>query len=111
MHLTKEQKEWFQNMEPFKTINDIPDIPSLDNEEEYQEFIVNNLIRCGAIPKVQLEKGKTYEGTCRNAERATWNGSEFEYSRYKWGSMYKDTISHFEDELHYDVFIPLRKIG
>lgn len=111
MKLTAQQIERFQNMEPFLHIDDIPDIPPVDDEKEYQTYIINNLIRCGAIPKKDLIVGKTYLGTCRNSYKATWNGKEFEYVRYKWGTHYDDTIPHFEDELHSDVFVPLSQIN
>ena len=103
--------EHFNNMKPFESIDDIPDIPMMDTSEEYEEIVVKNLIRCGAIPKEQLEVGARYAGSCRNFSEAVWNGKEFEGKRYKWGMWEDDTINHFQDDDGYDVFVPIKKIG
>ena len=103
------QDKW-NNMKPFETVNDIPEIPILDDEHLYEDIVVKNLIRCGALPKDKLEVGATYEGTCRNAERATWNGTCFDYKRYKFGAEQDAKINHFQDDNGYDLFVPLRKI-
>lgn len=102
--------DYFNNLKPFETVDDIPDIPVMDTPEEYEELIVKNLIRCGAIPKDQLEVGATYAGSCRNASEATWNGKDFDYRRYKWGMWQDDRINHFQDDDGYDVFVPIRKL-
>lgn len=60
------------------------------------------------IPKNELVIGQTYEGNCRNADTALWTGTEFEYYRYKFGDVYKETINHFEDDDGYDVFVPMK---
>lgn len=96
-------------MKHFDSILDIPDIPVVKTEALHKD-LCNELIRCGALPKQELEVGATYEGSCRNSSIATWNGQEFEYNRTKWGTTYIDTIKHFEDDMYYDVFIPLHKI-
>ncbi len=96
-------------MKYFETIEDIPDIPVVKTQREH-DLLCEELIECGAIPKKDLEKGATYEGSCRNSSTATWNGEEFKYNRTKWGFTYLDTIKHFEDDMYYDVFIPLHKI-
>ena len=100
--------EFWDNHKPFKYPDDIPDIPILETPELYERIVIKNLIRCGAIPKNKLEVGKTYIGTCRNTEEATWNGNEFDYKRYKWGMWEDDTINHFQDDDGYDVFVPIR---
>ena len=98
-------KEYFESLRPFKSIDDIPDIPRLSKED--YKIVVENLLRCGAIPKSKLEFGKTYIGNCRNTTEATWNGKEFVYERYKFGTQYLDKINHFEDDDGYDLFVPL----
>ena len=103
------KKKWFE-LKPFKTTDDIPDIPKVKDPEEYQEVIVKNLIRCGAIPKDQLEVDAIYEGTCRNADIAMWNGKQFAYRRYKFGQYEDAKINHFEDDNGYDLFVPLSKV-
>ena len=100
----------WNNMKPFKTVDDIPDIPILDDKNLYEELIVKNLIRCGAIPKENLEVGATYEGTCRNADKATWNGKCFDYKRYKFGEWEDAKINHFQDDNGYDLFVPIKKV-
>lgn len=105
-----ERIERFKNLKPFKTVDDIPSIPKVDNPHIYEELIVKNLIRCGAIPKDKLEIGATYKGDCRNANEATWNGKCFEYKRYKFGEWQDAKINHFQDDNGYDLFVPLKKI-
>ena len=55
---TKRQKiiEWANNLKPFNTVDDIPDIPIVD-KNIYDNYVVPNLIRCGAIPKDKLNVG------------------------------------------------------
>ena len=102
-------KEKFDNLKHFDKVTDIPEIPAFKNKDLYKEIVVKNLIRCGAIPKNDLTVGKTYLGDCRNTHEATWNGNEFTYNRYKFGDWFEDTINHFEDEMYYDVFIPIKE--
>ena len=101
-------KKW-DEMEPFKDHESIPLIPILD-DETYQKHIVPNIIRCGGIPKSELEKGATYLGDCRNASKAIWNGEKFVYVRNKFGITFNEKINHFEDDEGYDVFIPIKKL-
>lgn len=100
--------DYFNNIRPFNDINNIPDIPIID-KETYNNVIIPNLIRCGAIPKDKLVKGKIYIGTCRNATEAIWLGDKFEYIRYKFGYTYPKKISHFQDDDGCDVFVPLKE--
>ncbi len=102
-------KERFDNMKPFSEPNDIPTIPSFKDYQKYKEIVIDNLIRCGAIPKSKLKVGTTYIGDCRNTNEATWNGEKFEYKRIKFGMTFDDTIEHFEDEMYYDVFVPIKE--
>lgn len=106
---TKRQKiiEWADNLKPFNIVDDIPDIPIVD-KDIYDNYVVPNLIRCGAIPKDKLNVGYTYIGACRNAEEATWNGKQFEYKRYKFGEWQDAKINHFQDDDGYDVFVPIK---
>jgi hypothetical protein len=102
-------KKFLQEMETFKTVEDIHGVPKFRSKEDYQEYVVKNFIRCGAIPKKDLIVGETYLGNCRNAYEATWNGEYFTYNRYKFGILITDTINHFEDDDGYDLFVPLFK--
>ena len=100
-------KKILQEMEPFKTVDDIHNIPKFRNPEDYKEYVIKNFIRCGAIPKKDLIIGQTYLGNCRNAYEAIWNGEYFTYDRYKFGILITDKINHFEDDDGYDLFVPL----
>ena len=101
----------FQEMEPFDgDVDRIPLLPVVD-DEIYQKYIVPNLIRCGAIPKEELEVGATYLGECRNAHKAVWKeNGRFEYMRSKFGCTYPEEINHFQDDDGYDVYTPIKKI-
>jgi hypothetical protein len=98
----------WNNLKPFESWYYIPPIPIV-NEDTYNNVIIPNLIRCGAIPKYKLEVGKEYSGRCRNTNVATWNGKQFEYTRYKFGTSFIETINHFEDDNGSDLFVPLHE--
>ena len=74
-------KKYLQEMEPFTDC--VPSVPKMQTPEDYNEYVVKNYIRCGAIPKKDLIIGKTYVGDCRNASEATWNGKTFVYLHQK----------------------------
>ncbi len=95
-----------QTMKPF-TDDYIPE-PPITTPELYQNYVIPNFIRCGAIPKDKLVVGKTYFGSCRNADKAIWLGDKFEYTRNKFGASYKEKINHFEDDDGYDLFVPIK---
>lgn len=100
--------EWFVDMKPFESTDDIPEVPIVE-PEIYQSAIIPNLIRCGAIPKKDLKVGAIYLGYCRNSSKAKWTGTEFVYDRYKFGTWYEDSVNHFEDDDGYDVFVPIKE--
>jgi hypothetical protein len=100
--------EYFSNLKPFTSPDDIPDVPVVD-AETYQSVIIPNIIRCGAIPKKDLKVGTIYLGNCRNTTKAKWTGTEFVYNRCKFGMWYEDSINHFEDDDGYDVFVPIKE--
>ncbi len=106
-YMTDSIVEGFRNMDVFKDVNSIPDIPRVD-EKTYEEVIVPNLIRCGAIPKSELQTGKVYEGKCRNASEAMWVVDHFVYKRHQYGMEFYDKINHFQDDDGYDVFVPIK---
>jgi hypothetical protein len=101
--------ERMTNMKPFGDgfDNECPDIPRTDNDT-YRDYVIPNLIRCGAIPKDKLIIGAAYFGHCRNADEAIWNGEVFIYNRTKFGDTYPEKINHFEDDNGYDLFIPIK---
>ena len=102
------QIEYWENLQNFKGDPDnVPDLPVTDITT-WNTLIVPKLIECGAIPKKDLIIGKKYLGNCRNATEAKWNGFFFTYTRYKYGTSFKDEINHFEDDDGHDLFIPLK---
>ena len=56
------------------------------------------------IPKDELVVGQKYQGHCRNATEAVWDGKYFEYTRYKFGDSYQEKIHCPEDFAGFDVF-------
>ena len=99
----------FENMNIFHDVDNIPDIPIVD-DDIYINVIIPNLIRCGAIKKSDLIVGAKYLGSCRNSDTAVWNGNKFIYQRTKFGYTYTESINHFEDDDGYDVFVPIKLI-
>lgn len=99
--------EQMKTMKPFTSEDGIIDVPITDSET-YKNIVIPNFIRCGAIPKAQLEVGKTYIGSCRNASEAVWKGDHFTYKRYKFGYTFDEDINHFEDDDGYDLFVPIK---
>lgn len=63
------------------------------------------------IQKSELEIGRMYKGVCRNAEVAVWDGEKFWYDRHKFGSTFKESIIHYEDDEGCDVFVPFEKVN
>lgn len=105
----KQLEYWKNRIEMFTSSDSIPSVPVVE-KEDYENIIIPAFIRCGAIPKSQLEIGEQYIGACRNSSIATWLGEQFEYTRYKFGDSFKETINHFEDDNGYDLFVPIGKI-
>lgn len=97
-------------MKRFKTVNDIPDFPIPKTEEERQQLI-SEFIEAGAIPKSQLRSYQYYLGSCRNSSIALWIHDKFWYLRVKFGSVYAESIQHFEDDTTSDVFIPIKVVN
>ena len=68
--------------------------------------------RKGMIQKKDLVDGAYYEGECRNAEVARWNGKKevFVYLRTKFNETFPEEIKHPDDDNRYDVFIARKLI-
>lgn len=62
------------------------------------------------IDKNDLDVGSIYQGDCRNAEYAYWDGVKFTYLRSKFGSEFLEEINHPIDDDGFDVFIPQNKV-
>lgn len=108
-------KKLFEEMKPFgDSIFKVPQIPIFDKEDSklYEDIVVKNLIRCGAIPKSELEVGSWYLGRYRNAQYGRWNGKVFEHEKMECGFWFKETKqgNHFEDDNGYALFVPIKKI-
>ena len=97
----------FTNLKPIPDKDHIPMLPMCD-KETYDNVVVPNLIRCGAIPIDKLVVGKTYIGDCRNASEAVWNGKRFVYERHKFGDVFEEEINHFQEDNGYDLFVPIK---
>lgn len=95
-------------MEKF-TLENLKSYP-LYKDSEKQKAVEQEFLERGAIPKDKLIKGKTYLGTCRNSDKAVWNGKMFEYERYKFGFTFVESIPHFQDKTEFDVFVPIIEV-
>lgn len=64
------------------------------------------------IAKKDLKDGAYYQGDCRNASIARWNGklSMFFYNRTKFGDTFVEDIHHPEDDNGFDLFWPEKEI-
>ena len=78
---------------------------SFGSPEKFHKWVDENY---EPVRKSELVDGQTYDGICRNASRAVWNGKEFVYERTKFGRTYEETINHYEDDDGYDVFVPIK---
>lgn len=69
-------------------------------------------LAAACIPKRDLIHGAYYQGRCRNATVARWDGfkQRFYHWRTKFGSTYIEAIRHPEDEQVFDVFYPLKEL-
>lgn len=64
------------------------------------------------IAKCDLEHGAYYQGRCRNASVARWDGNRglFIYYRNKFGHEFLEEIKCPEDDIMFDVFVVESKI-
>ena len=64
------------------------------------------------IPKLELEHGAYYQGRCRNASIARWDGNKqrFVYYRNKFGHEFLEEIKCPEDDIMFDVFVAEAKL-
>jgi hypothetical protein len=60
------------------------------------------------IARADLQHGAYYEGRCRNATVARWDGTreKFRHWRTKFSSTYLEYICHPDDNNWADVFVP-----
>jgi hypothetical protein len=100
-----ELKMYWDNLKPFKTHNDVPQLPRVD-EKEWKEFYVPKLIELGAIPKKDLVAGEYYIGDHRCTHIAKWNGNNFDYWKWEFFPI-KDDCNHFEDDDGFALFVPI----
>ena len=65
------------------------------------------------IAKKDLKHGAYYEGHCRNATIARWDGQKqhFVHWRNKFGQWFTETICHPEDDMVWDVFEPYKELA
>ena len=74
--------------------------------------ILEEAAKLGMIPKKDLVSGRSYIGSCRNANIAEWDGKKqvFYYLRTKFGDTFAESIKHPEDDDGYDIFVPVEEI-
>lgn len=97
------EKDAWMNMPDIKDIYDVPKLPI-----PLERFYVDKLVECGAIAKKDLVVGVEYEGRCRNATFAKWDGEVFWYLRNKFNQKFQEKINHFEDDNGADLFVPIK---
>lgn len=100
-------REFWENLKPFKTIEDIPELPITD-KDTWQNFYIPKLIAAGAIPKKDLVDGEYYIGRHRCTDIGKWNENEncFEYWKMKFFPIW-DECNHFEDDDGFALFVPI----
>ena len=107
--IEKRIRDVWKELKPFKTHEDVPDIPNT-YPIPLDQFYINRLIELGAIPKKDLKNGVWYYGQYRNHTLGQWNQKtqKFDHYRMKFGWR-TDDCNHFEDDNGYALFVPLRK--
>jgi hypothetical protein len=70
-------------------------------------------IDAGMLAKRDLVDGGIYEGFCRHGTTARWSKQYdmFVYKRIKQGKRVIEWIVHAEDDVGYDLFVPVLFVG
>lgn len=70
---------------------------------------LNKAEEAGMVAKRNLVDGQVYLGHCRNSSKATWSAEKvcFVYDRTKFGSTFTEVIKHPEDDIGFDIFVPV----
>ena len=105
------RKKYWNNLPKIEKAADIPELPHVDDPEEWNNFYVVKLIEAGAIPKRLLKDGAYYLGDHRRATVARWcaEKNKFEYWRTKFTARFIDECNHFEDDDGFALFVPIRE--
>lgn len=105
----KRIREYWETLKPFTGVNDVPELPRVDNDQ-WINFYVPKLIKAGAIPKKDLVHGQYYAGDHRRATIAKWDAQQnkFIYNRTKFNMTFEDDCNHFEDDDGFALFVPIR---
>lgn len=76
------------------------------------EFWLKGAYLKGLIPKTKFKDGTYYYGKCRNGSVAKWDSTlnKFLYVRTKFGHKFVDRVEAVEDDIGYDLFIPVAEI-
>ena len=114
-------KEYWNHLPKFVDENQVPNIPIVQGvrgeitngitQEEHDNFYIPKLIEAGAIPKNQLVDNTWYYGNFRNTRFCLWDdkNQEFKYWRHKFGRAFWGTCEHFQNDIGYAVFVPIRE--
>lgn len=106
INTVEKDKDVYTNIEKFDKITVFKiHLPQLIPASLYKE-----LYSKGVIPKKDLQKHEYYQGKCRNAEVALWNGFKFVYMRTKFDRIYPEDIYHLEDDNGFDLFVPIEQV-
>jgi len=62
------------------------------------------------LTKDELIVGATYKCKARNFTEGVWNGTNFDYMRYKFGSTFPDTEDHWDEGAPHGTVKPLELI-
>lgn len=84
----------------------IPELPPGCTTADIEAAYAQGLLR-----KTELEHGRYYRGTCRNAQVARWHAGaqKFVYMYREYGVLTVDAIRHAADEARYDVFLAVEE--
>ena len=88
-----DQKELLKNLYQF-VINNLSyeEYHNFGSPDNFHKWVETHY---KIIPKSELIPNKEYEGVCRNASKAIWNGKKFIYTRHKFGATCNEEINHY----------------
>jgi len=100
-------RDRWENLQPFKTPQDVPTLPNVD-KKEWNDYFVPKLIEAGAIPKKDLVDGEYYIGDHRCTRIAQWNEKKQMFNYWKMEFFpHWDHCNHFEDDDGFALFVPI----
>ncbi|MCK5019386.1 MAG: hypothetical protein KAS32_20175 [Candidatus Peribacteraceae bacterium] len=95
--------EWLRFLEVMKSYTSI----EYNKREEFHDLLKNDVW----IPKNSCIIGSIYLCRARNFTIGVWNGSRFDYARYKFKDIFPDTELHWDEGPPHGTVKPLKHIG